>query len=88
MMVDGCGGGRKRASVEVKSERNLTFGGDEEKTRQQPAKRQDRGGGKRVEMTEEANEAAVNYASNETQQQATASGGDGLAELKTGPTTP
>lgn len=38
-------------------------------------------------MTEEANEAAVNYANNETQQ-ATASGGDGLAELKTGPTTP
>lgn len=35
-------------------------------------------------MTEEANEAAVNYASNETQQQATASGGDGLAELKQG----
>ena len=38
-------------------------------------------------MTEEANDVAVNYANNETQQ-ATTSGVDGGAELKTGPTTP
>lgn len=88
IMVDGCGGGRKRASDdrEVKARENLTA---REENSIATGKRESgrRAESKREQMTEEANEAAVNYAGNETQQ-ATASGVDGLAELKTGPTTP